>query len=378
VTATLTAQRLYDLLPAIYRLRDAQQGGPLLALISALAREFAVLEEDLEQSYDDQFIETCAKWLVPYVGELIGYRPLHGFESEVAAPRAEVADTIRFRRRKGTALMLEELARDVTGCPARAVEFFEQLATTQYMKHPRHHAKGTADLRDLRALLAVDGPFNRLAHTPEMRRPETRAGRYNLPNVGIFLWRLRPFRLTGVELVPDPSDTTGRRFRLSPFGADCRLFRFPQAEDDISHIAEPMNVPDPLSIRRMALDVKAAQASITPPPGERRDDDYGLGESLSFFLDNTPIPVQQIKICDLSDVLDSSNNFVGWNHEAVDLDGAIGVDPERGRVLVDGGIARRLRATFHYGSIRAIGGGEYERTPASPVAALRCRRSSTP
>ena len=37
-------------------------------------------------------------------------------------------------------------------------------------------------------------PFNAVAHTAEMRRPETGAGRYNIPNIGIFLWRLQPFR----------------------------------------------------------------------------------------------------------------------------------------------------------------------------------------
>jgi hypothetical protein len=197
-----------------------------------------------------------------------------------------------------------------------------------------------------------------------MRRPETRAGRYNLPNVGIFLWRLHAFRLSSIPLTPDPGDTTGRRFFLNPLRANLRLFRAPQVEDDISHIAEPMNVPEPLSVRRMALDVKDAQKSVNPPPDRRRDDDYGPDESLVFTLGSAPVPVGDIKICDLSDVVDASNNVIGWNHEAVDLDGAIGVDPERGRVLVDGGLSRRLRATFHYGSVRAIGGGEYPRTPA--------------
>jgi hypothetical protein len=369
VTASLTAQRLYELLPAIHRLRDAQQGEPLRDLLRAFARELMALEENLEQLYDDQFVETCADWLAPYVGELIGYRSLHGVAPKVASPRAEVANTIAYRRRKGTALMLEALAHDVTGWPARAVEFFEQLATTQYMKHPRLHAPATADLRDLRALLAVDGPFNRLAHTAEVRRPE-RAGRYNLPNVGIFLWRLRALRISSVPLVPDPADTTGRRFRLNPLGADLRLFRAAQVEDDMSHIAEPMNVPDPLTVRRMALDVEDAQASVNPPPDERRDDDYGPGESLAFALGGVRVPVSRIQICDLSDIVDAANNVIGWNHEAVDLAGAIGVDPERGRVLVDGGTAGRLRATFHYGALRAIGGGEYTRTPAVPPSGV--------
>ena len=190
---SLTPERLYSLLPTLHRLRDAAlagdpaKAGPLQALLAAFAREFATLEESVDQLYDDQFIETCAEWVTPYIGDLIGYRPLRGLGTELTSPRAEVADTIAFRRRKGTALMLEELAQDVTGWPAHAVEFFEQLATTQYMKHIRLHAPATCNLRDTAALFRRDGAFNSIAHTAEMRRPETGAGRYNIPNIGIFL-----------------------------------------------------------------------------------------------------------------------------------------------------------------------------------------------
>ena len=54
---------------------------------------------------------------------------------EPRAPRSRTRS--RYRRRKGTAAMLEQLARDVTGWDARAVEYFELLATTQYMNHRR-------------------------------------------------------------------------------------------------------------------------------------------------------------------------------------------------------------------------------------------------
>ena len=173
--SSLTAERLYALLPAVHRIRDAEQGEPLRALIGLLAQEFAALEENVDQLYDDQFIETCQDWVAPYIGDLIGYRPIHANarpEAQaitLASPRAEVANTIAYRRRKGTAAMLEQLARDVTGWPARAGEFFEQLATTQYMKHVRLHADATADLRSTPRLLQLGGAFNSVAHTAEMR-----------------------------------------------------------------------------------------------------------------------------------------------------------------------------------------------------------------
>ena len=42
---SLSAERLYSLLPAVYRVRDEQQGGPLRALMSLIAQEFEALED---------------------------------------------------------------------------------------------------------------------------------------------------------------------------------------------------------------------------------------------------------------------------------------------------------------------------------------------
>jgi hypothetical protein len=358
---TLSAERLYELLPAVYRIRDEAEGRPLFALVSLFARELEALEENIEQLYDDQFIETCAPWVAPYIGDLIGYRALHGVTPAVASPRAEVANTIAYRRRKGTALMLEQLARDVTDWPAHAAEFFEQLATTQYMKHPRLHAPATAAVRSLPAMLALGGPFNAVAHTAEMRRPESGSGRYNIPNVGIFLWRLAPYSLTDVVLVPDPADSGGRRFRLNPLGADMALFRRPRREEDIAELSRARNVPAPLSVRGVALAVRAAQAR--PDPDAVLDDDLGPGESLLIERPAaapdawTAVPTAEITICDLRDV------GAAWNHEENVPAGHIGVDPERGRIVLGAGVDTALRATLHYGFSRAIGGGEYERTP---------------
>ena len=119
--------QLYNLLPAIHRVRDIEEGEPLRELLALITQQVGILEEDLEQLYDNQFIETCAPWVLPYIGDLIGYRSLHPIGPDQLTPRAEVANTIGYRRRKGTASVLEQLARDVTGWNARAVEFFQLL-----------------------------------------------------------------------------------------------------------------------------------------------------------------------------------------------------------------------------------------------------------
>jgi hypothetical protein len=359
--SSLSAERLYALLPSIYRIRDEQQGRPLFDLVSLIARELEALEENVEQLYDDQFIETCDTWVPPYIGDLIGYRPLHfsAAAAVIRSPRAEVANTIGYRRRKGTAAMLEQLARDVTDWPARAVEFFEQLATTQYMNHVRLHAPATADLRSTERLRRLDGAFNTIAHTPDMRRPEGGSGRYNIPNVGLFLWRLLALPLSNVPLTPDPGDVSGRRFRFNPLGADQPLFRRPVTETLISHIAEPINVPEPIDLRLMAAAVKAA------PGHPEVADDYGLGDSLVLSRPDanpanppTPIDVAGICVCDLRDVA------TGWAHEATVDPDTIAIDPRLGRVVLGANITGPILGTFHSGFSREIGGGEYERTPA--------------
>src|SRR4029077_19656737 len=114
--------RLYALLPAIHRMRDAERGYPLKALLQIIAEQVNVVEDDITQLYENWFIETADDWAVPYLGDLVGYRPVAEAgppagpgcaTSRVLIPRREVANLIAFRRRKGTLALLERLANDV-------------------------------------------------------------------------------------------------------------------------------------------------------------------------------------------------------------------------------------------------------------------------
>ncbi len=53
----LTAERLWSLLPALHRVRDAGRD-ELQELVALFAEQFAALEENSAQLYDDLFIET--------------------------------------------------------------------------------------------------------------------------------------------------------------------------------------------------------------------------------------------------------------------------------------------------------------------------------
>lgn len=340
-------QQLFELLPALYRLRDVEQRGPLGALLTVIAEQVAVLEENLDQLYDDQFIETCAEWVVPYIGDLIGYRSLHGVAPKVASARAEVAHTIGFRRRKGTATMLEQLARDVTDWDARAVEFFQLLATTQYMNHVRPDNWYAPDLRRWEPLERLETAFDSVAHTVDVRRITSGRGKYNIPNIGIFLWRLDAFPLSKSPAA-EINSADKHRYFFGPLGNNTQLFTHPEGEDDIAHLAEPMNVPAPISRRVL-----------------HAFPNRYYGTDKSFFVrraDGTGIESDEIVVCNLSD-----SGGGNWAHTSPA--GKVAVDPVLGRIAFADNQTAPPLVTFHYGFSAELGGGEYERTfePGSPL-----------
>ena len=89
------------------------------------------------------------------MGRALHRRPARGaraprgrFGAESAfSQRSYVANTLAYRRRKGTAAVLEQLARDITGWRCKAVEFFERTASTQHVNHPRPSHQFTVDVR---------------------------------------------------------------------------------------------------------------------------------------------------------------------------------------------------------------------------------------
>jgi len=70
---SVAKDRLYELLPVIYRMRDHEQGEPLRALLQVVSEQVEVVEDDIERLYENWFIETCEDWVVPYIGDLLGY-----------------------------------------------------------------------------------------------------------------------------------------------------------------------------------------------------------------------------------------------------------------------------------------------------------------
>ncbi len=261
-----TLEEIYQLLPAVYRVRDAERGEPLKALLAVVAEQAGVVEAEITQLYENWFIETCDEWVVPYLGDLLGVRGLNKFSGEtVFSQRARVANTLSYRRRKGTASMLEQLARDTTGWNARAVEFFELLIATQHFNHIRLHCSQTPDLRRTNELELLDTAFDTFMHTVDVRRiastHELDRGRHNIPNVGLFVWPLQSYFLQRATARAASSANDGRYF-FSQLARNLPLFNRPQTEDTITHLAEEINVPGLLRRRPLYDELEARRQEL--------------------------------------------------------------------------------------------------------------------
>lgn len=375
-------KRLYELLPALYRIRDTELGkkihqaqtgtlpndpeaihGPIKAILSLIADEVAGIEENLAQLYDDQFIETCAEWVIPYIGQLVGTRGLIQIPNEAFSQRAEVANTIPNRRRKGTASVIEQLARDITGWDANVVEYFQLLATTQYLNHLRPQHLATADLRNWRKLNYLNTPFETIARTADVGRIATHNGKYNIKNIGIFLWRIKDYGLN-----PAPAyQVDDLRYTFDALGKDTPLYHHPIPEDTISQLSQALNVAHPIGRRILKEDL---------------DLYYGKSKSLLIYINgialtpenaadffnpvpNSPISLKDIIcVCNLSDIFDDANTPLGWANMP---DDKIAIDPVLGRIALPPNLAIpiadiNLQVMYHYGFSADIGGGSYERT----------------
>ena len=287
--------RLYSLLPAIYRLRDDAQGQPLRVLLGVLEQELLLVEQDIDQLYDNWFIETCAEWVVPYLGDLLGVRNLHALSGSIFSQRAYVANTLAYRRRKGTASVMERLARDITGWPAVAVECFERLGATQYMNHVRPGLGGTVDVHPAGELELSGGPFDRAAHTTDVRHIDNGRGRYNIPNLGLFLWRLTAYPSQDAA----PASLGAKRYTFHPLGYDAPLFNPAQTAGGFSTGLTELNVPGQLR-RRPLYDELAAGAPRSPPAKAPWRATLETSPRLSVYAVDRALEPEEILVCDLS------------------------------------------------------------------------------
>lgn len=347
-----SADELMRLMPAVHQLLDDRGdagNGFLRALLGLVGEQVAELRDDLAALYDDLFIETCAPWAVPYIGDLVGVTADHAIAGIETTTRSQVANVIALRRRKGTADVVEELAIAITDWSARVVEMFERLATTQSLNHLRIDPPSTVSFRSARHLELIDSAFDPFAHNIDVRWIASRRGRHNVPNIAVFLWPEAGMPFFDVEA----TGLDASRFRFHPVGIDTTLVTNQVRSTTIGTAATTTEVPWPISIR--ALD---ADLATVGPANEAQYSDSG--SIFVQFAGGVDVPPSQVVACSLGDLGNT------WEHLNDIPNGAVAIDPRRGRLVLGPGVVGPPIVSFHQTFTGPIGGGTYDRVLVTP------------
>lgn len=345
------AEKLWEWIPPIYRHEDGLDTHPsphvLRALVEILAEQAAVARRSVDRLWEDQFIDLCDDWAVPYLADLVGTRLLSNLNRR--GRRVDVARTIFYRRRKGTPLVMEALVQDVTGWEGAVVESFRRLARTRHRLDPEPGPLagpvtgtppgGTAELRAARGSDVLDGPFDDFAHTPDVRRLRGWKGRYNIPKLNFHLYRLRAYEVESAT----PVDFGGGRFTFDPSGREIPLFapdrRFGRtAWTPVEEWQLPAPIPCRLLNRDPGRFVPSALAIVAAAD---------FGGAAPFEPD---------------EVL--GGNLRDWSADFSDAGTEVVVDPERGRFLLASEPAEDVEVgvlRYHYGFSGETGAGTYRR-----------------
>jgi hypothetical protein len=279
------ADRLWQLIPAVYRTMDAGPApgapGPLQELVNRIGAQAAVVRRSIDRLSENQSIETCDDWVIPYIGDLVATRLVSCLDA--AAQRIDVAKTIYYRRRAGTVGLLEELAADIASRDARVVEFFRRMGRTRHSFDPplsysiesaidgpigftgrkleiaegligaysKTPMGGFADLRNAYAAGNAGTAFDEYAYTADLRAGGQTLGHFNIRNLGVFLWWLQAFPISAAT--PVSNGATPPCFTFDPTGREIPLFAPSQRVDEAGawgeHWVSPSEWELPVAIR---------------------------------------------------------------------------------------------------------------------------------
>ena len=279
--------KLWSLVPAVYRARDSEpvEPGPLREMVDRIAAQAAIVRRSVDRLWEDQSIESCDDWIIPYIGDLLATNLVAALDAR--GQRLDVAKTIYYRRRKGTVGLLEELASDIADRDARVVEFFRRLGRTRHNFDPpigpvpffggasepvppavieglagaytRTPMGGYADLRQAYGAAKAHTAFDEYAHTADFRRGRTSVGWHNIPKLGVFVWWLKTYLVGDTTPVLHPS--CAGQFTFDPTGREIPLFARTQrsAERFGEHWISPDEWQLPVPIGQDLFDLQPDQ-----------------------------------------------------------------------------------------------------------------------
>lgn len=402
--------RLFGLLPAHIRAADAAEGYPLLALLQILAGGIAEVDAEIDTLYDGMFAETAPEAMLADLAALIAAEPLQPLpEGTGQSQRAYIANTLRYRRGKGTARVLEALASDVGGFGAAAVEYHARLARLAHMADIRPERPALAAPIAGGTAAATATAFDRLARLVDVRSIARAGGRHHVPNVGVHLLRpvapefagptgAGPFSEGDLAGVPPArpwrigGQVRAGYFQLAPVeGEPLRLFNPDRRSQDAEGRVVESDLADRLKRLPLHLETEELRESALEGRPARLDESLWfdglarpfaiyLGRTVSGAMRYTRVPPEQILIANL-DALPADPTirtaatrahrwYANGAAEPVQHDAtspiACGFDPVTGRLIVADGVpVEAVRIAHAAGIGRETGAGPHDRNTAA-------------
>ena len=334
---TDTRPSVADMLPPALRDRpDGVPDAPLLldALLGGVEAQRRLLEQDIDQVWDDLFIESCADWAVPYIAGLLGL--------PADAGRLEVAYAIALRRRKGTPAALEDFAEVLTDWTVRVLEGWQITLWAQRLGHPPPPRVASFRVAD-ESRFRVGTPFER------DRRSVTPAGPWSPRAATAVIWPWQVRTYLAVQAAP----LGGRRFSLHPLRTEAPLYLRPRPRrlsSDVGAAAGRSRTGDeldaPVRASYRVFQALAAEGQITYGTNWTVAAQHPLaagsgGESptlLALTVDGSPVSWDKLRFGALPPGVAAPEPPVG--DEVV-------LDVSRGRVELGPTLGGAVRATWH-------------------------------
>lgn len=346
------AGKLWSLLPQIYQTSDTTNAfdpsdpnppnGPLRELVNRISATAATLRRSIDRMWEDQSIESCDDWVIPYIGAQVAANLVSSLDAR--SRRLAVFKTIYYRQRKGTLPILEQIAAETTGWDVRVVELYRRMGRAHHgldpaFKSPLERsagligantgtpAGGYADLRNDYGASRARTAFDEFSYTADVRLGQGKRGWYNIPQLGIFLWPLQSVMVGGVT--PVAAAGVDNVYTFDPTGRDIQLFASPAAASNSSWTPRPeYDLPAPIDRRLL----RAALSKLYP-------------SSIALYqgVPSAPTlaPLDQVT----ADSRDASRYVI---------------DPARGRISAPAG-ASLQSVSYRYGFSSTLGAGGYDR-----------------
>jgi hypothetical protein len=146
--------------------------------------------------------------------------------------------------------------------------------------------QGYADLREVSAGELRGTTFDEYFYSADVRLGRGETGRYNIPKVGVFLWRLRAYPLEAVR----PFEVAPGRFAFDPSGREIPLFAAGEQRQAVGwKTPEEHEVPGPIRCRLLAERMPGLYADTEHP------------RSLAVMVDGALLPRGDVGAANLAD-----------------------------------------------------------------------------